>query len=79
MKGRGKGARFKETEIEAEIKSRFAWGEAVLTAIKISTTQNLSVVRWVAQMRRVAERVGDHLCLIFFLLPKEPPLRGWMG
>jgi len=41
-------------------------GEEVLTALKISTGHHLCFVRWVAQMCGGAERVGDHLCLIFF-------------
>jgi len=55
-KSEGLGMRFKRTAAGFEIKSRFAWGKAVLTAIKISTTQNPSFVRWAAQMRGGVEQ-----------------------
>jgi len=56
LKGEGMGVSFKGTKVDVEIKSRLVWGEAVLTAIKFSTSHNLSVVRWDAQMRGGVEQ-----------------------
>jgi len=48
--------RIKRTSTGFKIKKWIDWGEGVLAALKISTSHNPSVVRWVAQMHGDAEQ-----------------------